>query len=294
MKRIIKYTIIVIVTLLTVDYAVGIIGSKLRSSAKGGDTARFEYINHGTCDSVLIFGSSRAMHHYVSNILEDSLGVSVYNTGADGNGIILAYMQLVSILCHNRPNVIIYDVYPPFDFAEGDNSKYLGRQRYYYGENPAVDSVFWRISPTERIKMLSNMYRYNSDLLQLVADNLSPKQIDIKGYRPHFGTSDFIIEKDKPFVIDSLKVEYFNRFVDLCKANNIDLRLFFSPRYYGHDNPSVGYDAARKLAATKGLTIHDYLRVKPFDKNTTLFKDSQHLNDDGAQVFTRQIVKDLR
>lgn len=293
MKRIIKYTIIVAIALFAVDYLVGIIGEKLRTSAKGGDTARFEYINHGTRDSVLIFGSSRAVHHYVPTILEDSLGVSVYNAGADGNGIILAYMQLQSLLQHHKPALIIYDVYPPFDLSEGDNSKYLGRQRYFYGEASAVDSVFWRISPTERVKMLSNMYRYNSDLLQLVADYISPKQSDIKGYRPQIGTSDFKIESDKPFSLDSVKVDYFNRFVDLCRTNNIRLELFFSPRYYGDNQTSEGYAVAKKLAAQKGMTIHDYLVAKPFDTDKSLFKDSQHLNDDGARKYTSMIVKDL-
>lgn len=294
MKRIIKYTIIVVVTLIAVDFAVGLLGSKLRTSAKGGDTARFEYINHDSRDSVLIFGSSRAFHHYVPAILEDSLGMSVYNAGADGNGIILSYMQLQTLLQHHKPKMIIYDVYPPFDLAEGDNSKYLGRQRYFYGESPAVDSVFWRISPSERVKMLSNMYRYNSDLLQLVADCLSPKQSDIKGYRPQHGTSDFIVEKDADFKLDSLKLEYFNRFIDLCRANNIDLRLVFSPRYYAENQPSTGYEVARKIAADKGMTIHDYLQATPFDTDKSLFKDSQHLNDDGAKAFTKLIVKNLR
>lgn len=294
MKRIIKYTLIAVVCLVAVDFAVGLLGAKLVRGGKGGDTAHFEYVNHASRDSVLIFGSSRAMRHYVPTVLEDSLGVSVYNAGAEGNGIILAYMQLQTLLQHHKPKMIIYDVYPPFDLAEGDNSKYLGRQRYFYGETPQVDSVFWRISPAERVKMLSNMYRYNSDLLQLVADNLSPKHADVKGYRPQQGTTDFIIEKDADFKLDSLKLDYFNRFIDLCRANNIDLRLFFSPRYYGDNQPSPGYEAARTVAAAKGLTIHDYLQASPFDTDKSLFKDSQHLNDPGAQTYTKQIVRGLR
>ena len=47
---------------------------------------------------VLIMGSSRAHHHYVPEIISDSLGLSCYNTGKDGNGIILVKPQKESTI----------------------------------------------------------------------------------------------------------------------------------------------------------------------------------------------------
>ena len=62
-----------------------------------GGRGRDNYICDKSVDDILIFGSSRAVHHYNSSMIEDSLGMSCYNCGDDGNGIILSYGRLSMI-----------------------------------------------------------------------------------------------------------------------------------------------------------------------------------------------------
>ena len=59
-------------------------------------------------------------------MISDSLGVSCYNAGESGCGIILAYGRLLMILERYTPKAIIYEVTPDFDYLDGkDNHKYL-------------------------------------------------------------------------------------------------------------------------------------------------------------------------
>lgn len=55
---------------------------------------RCEYIANKATDDIIILGSSSATHHYVLQIIEDSLGLSCYNCGEEGNGVVLAYGRL--------------------------------------------------------------------------------------------------------------------------------------------------------------------------------------------------------
>lgn len=57
--------------------------------------------------NILIFGSSRAAHHYVPSILSDSLDMSCYNCGMDGNGIIYGYGKLKTITARYYPKIVI-------------------------------------------------------------------------------------------------------------------------------------------------------------------------------------------
>ena len=69
--------------------------------------------------------------------------------------------------------MIVYDVMPNFDLWKGDNMAYLPGLRYYYGE-PAVDSIFWSVDKNERFKMMVQSYRFNSQFLQIMMDNIKP------------------------------------------------------------------------------------------------------------------------
>ena len=160
MKKFVCKVVLFLIGLFVIDFVLGFGARYLISHAKGGDTRLNNYICHQMKEECLIFGSSRGMHHYDPHIIEDSLKLSCWNCAKDGNGIIL-----------------IYDVQISFDLLDGDNHQYLGGLRYDYDE-PSIDSIFWSVDKTERYKMLLNGYRYNSQWLQLISDNLHPLQGD--------------------------------------------------------------------------------------------------------------------
>lgn len=99
------------VLILGIDVAVGGTLSHMVSQTKGGENGRNNYICDEVNADILIFGSSWAIHHYNPVILSDSLGMTCYNCGMDGNGIILNYGRYQMICQRYLPKVIITDVY---------------------------------------------------------------------------------------------------------------------------------------------------------------------------------------
>ena len=119
MKKFLIKTVLFFIIIAIIDVLSGKLFTCLVEHTKGGDNWRNNYICDGVNDDILIFGSSRALHHYNPVIISDSLNLSCYNCGQDGNGAILNEARYQLILQRHRPKVLIYDVIPGFDLLVG-------------------------------------------------------------------------------------------------------------------------------------------------------------------------------
>ena len=90
-----------------IDVACGWIFGILRSKARGGQTHKNEYISNVCEDDILILGSSKADHHYVPSVFEDSLGLTCYNAGEMGCGIIPAYVRYKMVSQRHKPKLYL-------------------------------------------------------------------------------------------------------------------------------------------------------------------------------------------
>ena len=296
MKKFLVKTVLFAVIVLAIDAALGTVFRYLVPRAKGGDTGRIEYICHRTSEDLLIFGSSRAIHHYDPFLLEDSLNLSCYNCGKDGNGIILLYGWYKMIQERYAPACILYEVTPSFDLLESDNMTYLPNLRYYYGQHPTVDSIFWAVAPNERYKMPFNSYRFNSQFIQLVMDNIKPLRQDAKGYRPLQGEMQYEpIQKDKEtqsYAYDSLKLYYLERLVQDCKTSGTQLIFTASPLYKSTD--ARVFTPIEDLCARYKIPFINHYADPVFNEEKSYFKDSGHLNQRGAEAYTKSIIQEVR
>ena len=283
-----------ILIVFVIDTAVGGIFSYLVTTAKGGDTGRAEYICHKTSEDILVFGSSRAIHHYNPVIIEDSLGMSVYNCGRDGNGIILLYGWYKVLKEHYNPRVILYDITPDFDLRENDNATYLSSLRYFYNE-ASVDSIFWSVDRTERYKMQVKSYRYNSSFLQIVMDNIKPMHSDVKGYRPLYGEMDYepaVSEARGNYKYDSLKLYYLERLINDCKRAGTRLIFLVSPMYRNSDDEVLAPLFA--LCQQYDIPLVNHYVDANFNSKKQYFKDRVHLNEPGANLYTKTVIGELK
>ena len=129
------------------------------------------------------------------------------------------------------PKLIIYDV-SGFDIYEDDNSKYLDLMKPYYHE-PGIDTIFWAINAKSRIMMMSNLYRYNTTCLRVLGNFIQPMLNYPKGYSALYKTMDYepVIKEQAPKTVDSLKVEFFEKFIQLAQGKEIQLVCCVSPTY---------------------------------------------------------------
>lgn len=296
MKSFIKKVFVFFVLLIIIDFLSGILLRALVKNAKGGDTARNEYIINQVQDSILIFGSSRGMCSYNPEIISKRLGESCYNCANDGMGIILFWNRFQMIRDRYAPKLIIYDVWADFDLKENaDVLMNLDALRLYY-DHPEVKESFQQIAPKERYKMQSNLYRYSGKVLQIIADNIYPQNGDDRGYRPKYGYMNYEPKADggysKP-LYDKRKILYLGELIRQCKRNNIQIVFCISPFYGGIKHVEDMYSPLLYLCKLYNIPFWDFSSDKQLAFNKYYFVDSFHLNAEGAAIYSRKIAEKL-
>ena len=278
-----------------IDIVFGHICNYLQQHSKGGYTkAQYEAFNTTKSD-IIVLGSSRSICHYVPQILEDSLKMTVYDCGMSANGIIFQYPQLITMLDRYKPKLIIYEILPDCDIYQGDNTKYLSALKCFYGKNQHINKIYTELAPIEKLKLISNLYRYNSDFVHLVRDYISPGFIADRGFTPKIGTLKYEPTDDEP--TDTTKIDKYKKFllenmIDICKENNIKLVFAASPHY--KTASFIRYAPIIKICKEKQIPFISFYNDEEISLNKKYFIDSKHMNIEGAKLFTKKFVHELK
>lgn len=284
----------VLILLVLMDFCVGGVSSWLYHRSKYGIFHRQLYVLNESKDDIIILGSSRASHHYVSSVFTDSLGLSCYNAGSEGMCIYYHYAMLAAMIERGHcPKVVIYDVMD-LDAMEYPGPTFtldaaLDRLAPHYGEYACIDSLFDLKDWKEKLKLLSWTYRYNSKFVQSIKCNFMPLPED-NGYEKVVGklpdNMNFTKEEYNDCELDSQKLQYMQKMVDLTKRHKIKMFFVFSPSF--KENPSKAYDAAKEVACNNQIEVIDCYN-EPTLMKRELFRDLRHLNDEGAHVWSSHI-----
>lgn len=284
-----------------IDVACGLGFNHLRLHAKGGDTQKNYYISEQCCDDILILGSSRAARHYNSKVFEDSLGMSCYNCGEPGCGIITAYARYEMIKQRHKPQLVIYEITPSFDYFKTDDySKYLGRIRQYSYKRPVYQLNLDLGDRLEKYRLISNLYRNNSFLVQMAKDYLVSEQY-YKGFEPLYGMLNSGAKQEgfKATInpIDSIKYSYIERFIIDLQKEDVALCFMVSPRFINQDfatMQSLEYEPIIKLCDKYNVPFYNRIYVEEISNSYEYFQDLGHMNKSGATVYSKYIVEDIK
>ena len=303
----IKKVLIGIVTfcllLVVVDRAVGGWSDKMYHQSKYGIFHRQIYCLTESQDELMILGSSRAAHHYVPQVFEDSLGMSCYNAGSDGMCIYYHYGILASRIQRGCPPkmVILEVISTDAEVSQGATFSLdaaLDRYAPHYGEFTEIDSLFAYNGWKERVKLMSKTYRYNSKLVQTIKCNYIPWPED-RGYEALTGVmqvaegakaADVLAPASDDPTIEERKLVYLQKFIYDCKANNIQLVMCYSP-YYGQAVPN-SIRMIEGIAAKNDVLFLNYGDDERFQK-PEYFQDASHLNDTGATEYSKEVARVL-
>lgn len=298
MKKFIYKTLLFFVLFICIDKTFGICLDYITRSLTKGEFGKENLIKNQITHDILIFGSSRAVHHYNPLLMQDSLGLSCYNCGLDGNGIILNFGRLLMCLERKHPKLIVYDITPEYDYFVNDNLKYLGRLKDSYDKDYIKD-LFYDIDKREKVKMASQLYKHNSVFLKKIFMYLSSyvgtNDTFYNGFVPLHGViSDTSLNsfgrEQEVHVIDSLKVKYLKKFVDY--SSNSKLLFVYSPRFGGEDKNVLL--PIMKICKDRGIAFYDFSHNFKFINKSIYFKDSSHLNTIGADLFTKDIIEIIK
>ena len=298
-----KTILIAIAMFVVVDITVGIVADRLMDKLPdfSGDFAKDNYRLHRLETDVVILGSSRGNHHYVSQQLNDSLDaylgkhLSLYNAAISAKLANSNSCAAEAIIARYRPKLVIYDISE--DFLCEDQVTDIEFSAPFYWKDTLVRRYIDGVGLKERILMKSSIYRYNGKVFQIVSTFLDSVAVD-DGYVPKYGTTidTTKVKKkakaSKPTIkkLNSYALNNFENVLKKYSSAGILLVIVSSPKFRPTDNN-------KRLAAIckkHGVPFIDFYGTPYFNSHPELFYDGNHLNDHGAHVFTAMFFEQLK
>jgi hypothetical protein len=280
------------------DFSIGNLLRYFYFKQQSGLQYRTTYSFEKTNEDILIFGSSRANHHYVPAIFEKEFGQSAYNVGKDGEVIFYHYSVLQSVLKRYTPKMIVLDFHNSDLQKDERGYDRLSVLLPYYKTHPEVRAIAELKSPYEKWKLCSSIYPFNSTIFTVAVGNTQfnkKRKEDQKGYLPIYKVWDEPMEPDPEEAekgIDSLKRKLFESFIKDCADRKVKLFVVKSPTYVKQIGTDPYVAEAKKITAQYNVPFWDYSNDPTFTSNNgKYFGDRSHMNNTGAQLFTATLVK---
>ncbi|MCR5820137.1 MAG: hypothetical protein K6F94_04225 [Bacteroidaceae bacterium] len=256
---------------------------------------KIKYLYNDANQDIILFGTSRCNNHYVSSIIADSMNMSVYNGGISSSRNIFAhYIALNLVLIHHTPKIVCLELSSNDFNKESDAFSSTNVFAPYINKAPEIDSVFHAAGSYWPF-MLSHLYRFNNKACENMAGLvLDWEKDDASGYQP-IGKPEFLPDRlehelnDKE--TDNLKLDYLQRFIDKCNSRNIKLVFMISPRYTMVS--STYYNDLKLIANRNRVPLLDYHTAGLYLNSPELFKDPNHLWDEGARLYSSFFATDL-
>lgn len=293
-KRFILAVLAVLLVVFVIDQSIGLF---LDKTAVFIDQPKYRRIERADED-VVILGASRAQNHYVSSIIGRECSKSVYNYGLGGVNIYTNY-AILNLLVNKsvkKPRIVIWDFYyTDIVDSPGWNTELFDPLYSAYNYDDTVKEIINLQGIKKEILFnLFRTYKFNSKLQR----GLKQYQPDEAGYVPLYVVhKDTLVERSSNRTgIDNQKMRYIDKFISLCKENDVQLIVFISPGYYLLDTsiPEDWTHVIEKKCSENQIPFFNYEQDSTILSHKEWFYNPLHLNDAGAKEFTKMIVNDLK
>lgn len=258
---------------------------------------------------IVISGSSRALSHYDSKIIQEVTGHTAFNIGRNGSQTDMQLAFLKAYLKHNsKPKLVVHnldlfsfltshEIYDPVQYVPyiREDSIYAGIKRTY------PDAWKWKYLPLYGYVVEDMRFNWLGGLRGLVGKQ--PKEDHFQGYLPRYQewTGDF--EKFRQSIPNGIETKVepqglrdLAELVELCRAENIPVLLVYSPEYAEMQK----LESNRREIFAHFQTISDRFNVPIWDYSDSPlcverdnFYNSQHLNAKGATAFSQDFAQRL-
>jgi hypothetical protein len=295
-KKFFKSFVVILTCIFIADFVIGNALEYLYKKQSSGLLYRTSYAINNTNASYLVFGSSRANHHYAPQVFEKELNDSFYNCGRDAQGSVYSCAVASAVIERYKPKCVILDVRGD-EFTNSDEGQLSAL--FPYKHNKAISKYFAYNSPYEKAKLVSQIYPYNSLLTNLLVGVTAfnkKRTEDYKGYMALYtnkaSTKFKLLKETQP--IDTAKVRYFKELLAKLDKAEIPALVVISPMHYNYvDGPTVKLLTAMCARYNKSIKFLNYAH-KPICKEAKYFNDDYHLNNTGAYMFSQALVEPIK
>lgn len=261
---------------------------------------RLEKLINGEINKeIIIIGSSRGARNLIANEIENKTGKETFNLSYPGSNIEFHEFILKTLLKFNqKPNTIILSIDDP-TFLLDDISLEFRYERFYplIKYNYLVQEMIERGEKNYLAKYFAlgriskSNFNFHEKQFSALDTLTSCGSMPISFSQPEYHFQFDSIPDEYPVLQeDQNRINSYIRFQERCNDENIRLITVFSPNYRAHN---LGFENR-----VRELTLeHNHLYI--YDINNSVYQDQSfyydetHLKNDGAIIFTNEIVTNL-
>src|SRR5450432_2087837 len=293
--------LITLICLVLLDKGLGILLQHFYFKVRHGEQGRTNYAVDSCVAKMVVLGSSRAAHHYVSPVISETLNTTCYNAGKDKQRLIYCLAMMKMFYQRYSPKEIILDLNPTAFEKNESGLDELAILLPYYSFHPEIRSILDQRNRFEWVKANSSLYCYNSLPLKIMFNNLSNQRDakEISGYVP------LVIQKEvipvtpenlpPPEPVDNNIVEIFKCMIQLAKLHHTKLYIVVSPIYFHLPKNLSSMLIAKSICLEERIPFLDYSQDPQFlSHGPEMFLDKGHLNDSSAIQFSSILANDLK
>lgn len=284
-----------VLIIISLDLILGKVLKKIYFKKPSYTNAKIAYTIDSASQAILIYGSSRAQHHYIPDTITKYTKLSCYNCGIGGQGLVFSYIQVSEMLKRHRPKVIILDISPNI-LLDSNSIEKLRILMPYYERGDQIQNIFNSLSYFERFKYYSFIYPYNGSILSIISSFVYHKKELNKGFIPLLGKlnqKSISVNDTRCAKINNIQLNYLDSIQKICKDGNVTLIFMVSPIYKKTYSDSTILSQIGNISKNYKNYFLDYSSDSLFYRNSNLFKDNLHLNVDGAALYSKIISNDL-
>lgn len=298
MKKLFVKGLIIILGFFMIDFVVGHALEFILKNSPDGRFYKTHYSLERSKEEIIIYGSSRAEGNYVSQIFEDSLGMSCWNSGRGGQSLPYMYAVNQAIIQHHSPKIAIINAESWFlENYDHDNpffDRAAGLLRPFYYDHKEIQAVINEVSYAEPFLNLSSLYAYNSSyyyLLRPYAFEGIDGKIEDKGWKPKTGVLNpsgkplSILNTDNK--INPIYKKFFDDFIHQLNSRGTKVYLVISPDY---NKKVINTSTIEYFKSLDNIVLLDHSNNEKYTKNHLYFNDQNHLNEKGAREFSNDLA----
>ena len=308
-KKFILQLFIFSIPVVIATFVLDVVLTKSLKRSRRSDYAVWNDLFNSKINSdIVIYGGSRAFAHFNPKIIEDSLGLNTYNLGINGHNFYMEYLRHKILLKYNKkPKLIILSL--DYNTLQKGKDLYNSKQFLPYLKDPDVRTATSTYNGFDYFDYHLPLIRYTGRTKELgyaMSSLVHPGSKTSDYYKGHKGRTkqwsegvDAILESTKKITIsfDSATVILFESFIKETIKAGINLIFVYTPEQIKGQKFVLNRDQMFSLfhyfSDTYHIPFYDYSNDS-ICYNKQYFYNSAHLNAEGADLFTREFIKNLR
>lgn len=286
--------------------------SFLVSNSNDSQTGKINLImGHKVDPEILIVGSSVAEVGFNSNLIGRACSRSVFNAAIDGTTVIQSHFIIDEFLNYSKNCKQILVGLAFFSFEEKTSMTEPSRYMAHFS-NPFVKTNIKEISPNLYYKLqyvpfyaftqTKHTYYKNAALgMKHILQGRKIQADQLNGFVPHFTSWNGERIKEDQYDTGHIQlsenaVESYIEIIKKIQQHNIEPILIITPMYIDGQNFFGNYDEfvalCQKVGDESDVRLLDFSRSELVNDGKNFYNNG-HLNNIGADLFSRQIADSL-